>query len=258
MACEGWIVGGLFGAALAAGCGVAPPPEAPSAAEPTAKTSGPSSTAPAARAANAEEDAARDDRRARRAPRARALLVSEIQGLERLGLASTRTSPDRPALLRRIAEANVELAASATKDGSSAVAQAAHKNAVRHYVALLSDHPDAPARDAALYNLGLEYEALGDLTNARKVYFDVVKSHAGSPYVAKAYFAFGVLFRQEGKLDLARQAFAQAAQGAEAGSSLQTLASREAGGAEAGSTTTTTTGGDGSGPKIVIESSLGD
>src|SRR5512142_3308569 len=53
---------------------------------------------------NMESTAFRDTRETRLKARARALLITEIQGLERLFKQTKKNSPDRPQLLRRMAE----------------------------------------------------------------------------------------------------------------------------------------------------------
>ncbi len=55
--------------------------------------------------------AERDTRKTRLQARARALLIAEIQGLERLFRQTKKNSPDRPQLVRRLAEGYVELEA---------------------------------------------------------------------------------------------------------------------------------------------------
>src|SRR5262249_44848498 len=47
-------------------------------------------------------NAQRDERRSRLAARVRTLLITEIQGLESLYAATSKTSPDRPQLMRRL------------------------------------------------------------------------------------------------------------------------------------------------------------
>ncbi len=60
--------------------------------------------------------AQRDERRNRLAPKVRQLLVTEIQGLESLYASTPKSSPDRPKLMRRLAEGYVELEAAAFRD----------------------------------------------------------------------------------------------------------------------------------------------
>ena len=60
--------------------------------------------------------AQRDERRNRLAARSRQLLVTEIQGLESLFNSTPKNAPDRPKLLRRLAEGYVELESAAFRD----------------------------------------------------------------------------------------------------------------------------------------------
>jgi hypothetical protein len=60
--------------------------------------------------------AQRDERRNRLAARSRQLLVTEIQGLESLFSSTPKNAPDRPKLMRRLAEGYVELESAAFRD----------------------------------------------------------------------------------------------------------------------------------------------
>ncbi|MCK6587122.1 MAG: hypothetical protein L6Q76_06005, partial [Polyangiaceae bacterium] len=60
--------------------------------------------------------AQRDERRNRLAARSRQLLVTEIQGLESLYSSTPKNAPDRPKLMRRLAEGYVELESAAFRD----------------------------------------------------------------------------------------------------------------------------------------------
>jgi len=60
--------------------------------------------------------AQRDERRNRLAARSRQLLVTEIQGLESLFASTPKNAPDRPKLMRRLAEGYVELESAAFRD----------------------------------------------------------------------------------------------------------------------------------------------
>ncbi|MEZ4375993.1 MAG: hypothetical protein R3B07_34625 [Polyangiaceae bacterium] len=85
-------------------------------------------SAPPPREVNAQKDAKpknpdtemaagqRDARKTRLQARGRALLITEIQGLERLFKRTGKRSPDRPQLIRRLAEAYVELESAANRD----------------------------------------------------------------------------------------------------------------------------------------------
>src|SRR5688572_22720376 len=68
---------------------------------------------------NASESMAagqRDARKTRLQARSRALLITEIQGLERLYKQTPQKSKDRPQLVRRLAEGYVELESAANRD----------------------------------------------------------------------------------------------------------------------------------------------
>src|SRR5262249_43932324 len=60
--------------------------------------------------------AQRDERRNRLQARSRQLLVTEIQGLESLFASTPKNAPDRPKLMRRLAEGYVELESAAFRD----------------------------------------------------------------------------------------------------------------------------------------------
>lgn len=85
-------------------------------------------------------------------------------------------------------------------------------SAKRHY--LLSASGSGPETAEAKYRLGMLAECEGDLSTARKLYFQVVSEAPRSPLIPYAYFAFGELFAQEikndpSKTELARQAYAE-------------------------------------------------
>jgi TolA-binding protein len=181
----------------------------------------------------------RDTRKSRLQARSRALLITEIQGLERLYKSTPRKSPDRPQLIRRLAEAYVELESAALRDKTAsevyahdkkkknpsgaakarrdaAVAKkimlAARKKAIAYYVLMKTAYPNYSKLDEVLYYLAYEYEQAGDLTHARKVYYELIEKAPKSPYIPNAYLAFGELFFQEAtgdpnKWDLAAAAY---------------------------------------------------
>jgi hypothetical protein len=63
-----------------------------------------------------DQFAQRDTRKGKMQARARALLITEITGLERLYNQTPKTSPDRPQLILRLAEAYAELEQAAQRD----------------------------------------------------------------------------------------------------------------------------------------------
>ncbi|HEX4514413.1 MAG TPA: tetratricopeptide repeat protein [Polyangiaceae bacterium] len=163
-----------------------------------------SASAPVVQVASSQIDDARDLRRL--TPRSRALVVTETQALENLAATTAMNSPDRPALLRRLAENYVEL----RRTG----AQGASTKAIQHYTALVTSYPSYAQIDEVYYYLGLEYELTNDLSNARRTYYELIKRSAGSKYVPYAYYAFGEIFLAEAKSDpskwdLARQAYTE-------------------------------------------------
>ncbi|MBX3199981.1 MAG: tetratricopeptide repeat protein [Labilithrix sp.] len=147
---------------------------------------------------------ARDPRLVDRPPRSRALLLTEVQGLERALATAAASSADRPALRRRLAEAYDELAYTA----SGADAARARDKAIAEYVALVAEHPSSPDLDEVLYRLGLAHELSGDAARARRAYLELITNHPRSKLVPLAYFAFGELFFAEGPDDPSKNALA--------------------------------------------------
>jgi TolA-binding protein len=180
----------------------------------------------------------RDARKTRLQARARALLITEIGGLERLFKATPKKSPDRPQLIRRIAEGYVELEAAALRDKTEAeikamdnkkknpqlaskarsdasqakkIVDAARKKAIAFYTLMKNAYPNYSKIDEVLYYLAYEHEQAGDLTNARKVYYELIQKAPKSPYIPNAYLAFGELFFVEAQGDPAKWDLAAAA-----------------------------------------------
>jgi tetratricopeptide (TPR) repeat protein len=162
----------------------------------------------------------RDDRR--RPPRARALLVVEIQQLEALFRATSVASRDRPLLLRRLAEDYVELEKAA--GNGPPIVDRARKEAIAYYTTLLTEYagqpsqtfpvapPAYPQLDEVTYYLAYEHEQAGDQANARRVYFELISKMPTSRFIPRAYLAFGELFAGEAasdpsKWELAKQAY---------------------------------------------------
>lgn len=136
---------------------------------------------------------ARDPRLAKRQPRSRAHVLGEVQHLERLLATTPSSSPDRPTLRYRLAEAYNELAY--TSSGPDA--DRARDRAIEQYVQIRAEHPQYSRLDEVTYYLALAYELNGDRTDARRVYFELIAKHPSSRLVPLAYFAFGELFSSE-------------------------------------------------------------
>lgn len=175
-----------------------------------------------------EGTAFRDQRETRLKQRARALLITEIQGLERLLKQTKKNSPDRPQLVRRLAEGYVELEAAAVHDQTAEdvaatdakkknpsevdkhksaaatagkYAVAARTSAIKYYTMMKDQYPSYSKLDEVLYYLAYEHEQAKDLDNARKVYFELIEKAPQSPYIPNAYLAFGELFFQDAQSD---------------------------------------------------------
>ncbi len=142
-------------------------------------------------------------------PRPPSLLRTELAALQRLLAATSQSAPDRPALLRRLANECVELRKA---DDASASAEA-----IRYYTELARSYPSSPNVDEDLYYLALESLVTGDLVGSRKAFYELIKSSPSSRFVPYAYFAFGDVFLQEAatdatKYDLAQQAYTKVLQ----------------------------------------------
>jgi TolA-binding protein len=187
---------------------------------------------------SSEYDDLLDPRPGHRTPRARVLMITEVQGLEALFQSVPKSAGERPAVMRRLAEDYVELAAASAHDLTVApnaeaadkarkIELAAHITAAKYYKMLVDQYPvfcqnsSAAAKsgcaDEPLYYLGLEYLRLGQPDNARKAFLSLIKDWPGSDKVPPAYFLFGEMFRSEAAADptkwvIAEQAFAKTAE----------------------------------------------
>ena len=156
-----------------------PEPLAPEVAQPPAVPTAPASEpSPSA--------TARDPRRIATQHRPRSLLILELQALEKLYAATPKRSPDRPTLMRRLAEGYVELeyAAQHEADGAKIVA-AARKHALTYYLAVRSEYPTYAKLDEVLYFAGYEHERAGDTANARALYRELTRAFPASSFVAR-------------------------------------------------------------------------
>jgi TolA-binding protein len=163
------------------------------------------------------------DPRARRQPRARVHLVAELKGLEALFATTQQSSPDRPALMRRLADDYVGLEAAAARDGDDKVAAASQRSAIKYYLQLSQEAPKFCASgltlsqpgntgcgDEVLYLLAYEYERAAQLNESRKTYFALVQGWPASRYIPAAYLAFGEMFFQEAAADPSKWSLAEA------------------------------------------------
>jgi len=170
----------------------------------------------------------RDERKSRLQARQRALLVTEIQGLERLFDTTAKNATDRPTLARRLAEDYVELESAAFRDKTNAeierdnlkktnqqqagqkqtqanqadaVLKAARGKAIQYYSLIKNEYPNYAQLDEVLYYLAYEYEQASDYKTARSVYYELINKSPNSKYIPNAYLAFGELFFNEAQGD---------------------------------------------------------
>ncbi len=181
--------------------------------------------------------AERDTRKTRLQARARALLITEIQGLERLYKNTPQKSADKPQLTRRLAEGYVELESAALRDKIAAdiqaqdakakkrdagkfrsdaasagkIVKAARVNAIKYYTLMKDKFPKYSKIDEVLYYLAYEYEQAQNYDKAREVYLELIDKAPKSPYIPNAYLAFGELFFQEAQGDPSKWELAAAA-----------------------------------------------
>ncbi|MBK6694174.1 MAG: tetratricopeptide repeat protein [Myxococcales bacterium] len=185
--------------------------------------------------------AQRDERASKLKQRQRALLVTEIQGLENLFKTTAKNAADRPDIARRLAETYVELVGAAnrekieaeikrdslkksnpaeagkqqaTANQANAILNSARTKVQFYYSVIKNEYPNYRALDKVLYYLAYEYEQQNDNANARKVYLELINKRPDSKYIPNAYLAFGELFFNEAqgdpsKWDLAQQAYTE-------------------------------------------------
>ena len=166
------------------------------------------------------------------ATRALATIGNELGALEAQLAAAPAGSPDRPALLWRLAAAYREFAVVASADpvrGPAAAEEATRTELAR--LATLREEaplwcaapgPAAPTTatgcgDEQQYLIARAYQRLGDLVAARQAYFALIKSWPTSRLLAAAYTAFGEVFltaaaTDPSQLGLAAQSFDKAAE----------------------------------------------
>jgi tetratricopeptide (TPR) repeat protein len=193
----------------------------------------------------------RDPRQSASHQRVLALLITEIQQLEALLKSTDVSSPNRPTILRRLAEDYVELQNAAFREKVQAEAKrdelrgsdpaaaaqeqaradarrttmvAARKRGIDYYTLLTTEYAGEPSTtfpsnpppaytnlDEVYYYLAYGYEQAADTANARRVYLQLITRKPNSKYVPYAYLSFGELFFLEGKADPSKWEFARQA-----------------------------------------------
>jgi tetratricopeptide (TPR) repeat protein len=139
----------------------------------------------------------RDPRRQRIQAGARALDLKAPEQLRRLLANTPRKSPERPQILRRVAEAYVEIALDLERRPQlygqlgcvSDQVRLARSNAVRDYEALLAEYPDDARADEVLYYIAFDYELLGGADLAAATYARLLSRFPKSAWATAARVA---------------------------------------------------------------------
>jgi TolA-binding protein len=207
--------------------------------------SAPPIAAPAAPAAPVELAASPEllalrDPRVSKPSRSQVLLVTELQNLEGLFGTTAKDSPDRPRIMRKLAEKYDELVRAARRqaaemegrgaDGQTEAEKArkieegALRAVIRFNTLRYQQYPDWCAippvqkvpsssedpgcADEAKYFAALAYESQGQLDPARRLYLDIARQHPDGRYAPYALLAFGEAFlKEESSWNLAQKAF---------------------------------------------------
>lgn len=172
-------------------------------------------------------------RRANLQRRSRELLEREVQLTATLVRNMQRSDPHRPDALMRLAENLQELSSAANAQGhelDEAIFQARQANnqrrvqelerqqqqyfqqarnfrqqLIRTFEVLVSDHPQYNRMDAVLFYLAFAYQDSNDMTNARRVYLNLIQRFPNSQYVPNAYLSFAEFFFEQGAMEEAQQ-----------------------------------------------------
>jgi hypothetical protein len=149
---------------------------------------------------------ARDLRILHGTSRPRPPLTTELQSLEALLAATASNAPDRPILVRKLADTYGELG----RVTGGAVATNAHRMAAKYYDLLVAESAQSQL-DEAYYYAGLEHELAGNPSGARRSYYELIKRSPSSRLIPFAYFAFGEIFLAEADADPSKDQLAEQA-----------------------------------------------
>jgi hypothetical protein len=167
-------------------------------------------------------DAVRDLRPGILSPRSYRLVIVEVQNLESLFASVPASSPDRPKLIRRLADTYAEIGVAVlSQGGKPQIITAARPRAIMYYTMLLTQYPRwcaspganaAGCEDETLYHLGLEYERSGDTAQAWSTYSKLINQLPRSSFAPSTHLALGELSFEEAArnpswLPLAEQAY---------------------------------------------------
>ncbi len=102
-------------------------------------------------------------------------------------------APQRPEVLRRLGDLEMEKVEARIAEGRAAGTKADWQEAVRQYQALLKEHPNATGHDRVLYQLARAHEQGGDLDDALVVLDRLVAQFPSSAHLGEAQFRRGEL-----------------------------------------------------------------
>jgi TolA-binding protein len=178
-------------------------------------------TTPAASAAEPTPPATLPDAPGRSGPSALIHLdpSRQIPGLEQILAGTDPRSPERPAILWRLAEAYAKIAAAVdrSKPEGQDRARQARSRAIDHYRTLAAEHPrfcagsNRGCGDEVLFYLAYELEQAGERAAAQKAYLELIKGWPQSRYVPNAYLGFGEAYFEEAQGDASKLALAEQA-----------------------------------------------
>lgn len=137
------------------------------------------------------------------------LTEAQLAMLERLAQNTRDSAPDKPIILLRIADGYAaQYRTFTSQPGREADAVRSLGGAIKAFNDVTNLKTFAHA-DEALFRYATFLMSAKRLAEARKVFYQIIKERPLSAYVPEAYLAFGELFFDEGKVDLALQAYQQ-------------------------------------------------
>jgi len=101
-----------------------------------------------------------------------------------------RQAPQRPEVMRRLADLEMDLADRKSADGGAAPD---YKAAVAQYEKVLREHPNAPGNDRVLYQLARAQEQGGDLEGALKTLTRITQAYPDTVHRDEVFFRRGEL-----------------------------------------------------------------
>ena len=160
------------------------------------------------------------------------LLRREVRILKRMVSNMRSNDPKRPEVLLRLAETyfemqqvleqrvrafdepiykacrkerNAEKCRKLRKQQKQAEAQLERirKETIQTYAILVRDHPDFPRMDEVLFALAFGLEQMGQVDQARRVYYRLIRNFPDSKFIPHAYLSFAEYFFNDGDMEAA-------------------------------------------------------